>query len=176
MTINVGLHSISVWPPAPKAKFDPVSADVSWESHTRRFSRTRSSWRLTYSDHGLWRGKAGNQPQLSLSCMEADGLIGQAIIGLSTSLNLKFVTLKCSVQQSSTFNANRTREQVKPIKDDFWFLISDFRFLISGFWFRVSGFGFLTSDFWFLFSDFGCLISDFCFRFSGFGFQTDFGF
>ena len=49
--------------------------------------------------------------------MEADGLIGQAIIGLSTSLNLKFVTLKCSVQQSSTFNANRTREQVTLIKD-----------------------------------------------------------
>ena len=93
--------------------------------------------------------------------LETDGLIGQAIIGLSTSLNLKLVTLKCSVQQSLTFNANRTREQVKTIKDDFWFLISDFRSLISGFWFRVSGFGFLTSDFWFLFSDFGCLISEF---------------
>ncbi|XP_020604912.1 uncharacterized protein LOC110043752 [Orbicella faveolata] len=40
-----------------------------------------------------------------------------AIIGLPTSLELNLVTLNCSVQRGSPLNANRTCEQVTPIKD-----------------------------------------------------------
>ena len=55
--------------------------------------------------------KAGNQSHPSLLWT------GPAITELPTSLKLKLVTLNFSVQQSSPLNANRTREQVTPIKD-----------------------------------------------------------
>ena len=59
----------------------------------------------------------GRKSAATFFVMHGSRWIGPAIIGLPTSLNLKLVTLNCSVQQSSTLNANRTREQVTLIKD-----------------------------------------------------------
>ena len=59
----------------------------------------------------------GRKTGATFFVMEADGL---TIIGLPTCLELKLVSLNCSVQQGSLLNTNSTHEQVTPIidKDD----------------------------------------------------------